>query len=137
MRAEAVVPSRPDWRVQYEQYHVSPGLRVADHLYCCGITGWDPEQGNNPADAEAQFDQAFRNVAEVLEAGGGSWRDVVKVVSYHVGELHEHIPTFVRVRDRFVTAPYPVWTAAVVTQLPDPRALLQLDVTAVLGVRDS
>ena len=133
MNREAVVPMRADWRTQYDDYHVSPAVRVGDQVYCCGITGWDPETGGYSPDAEEQFDRTFRNVAEVLEAAGCGWQDVVKAVSYHVGELHEHIPTFVRVRDRHVREPYPVWTAAVVVALPHPDALVQIEVSAVVG----
>ncbi len=52
--------------------------------------------------------------------------------SYHVGELHEHIPTFVRVRDRYVREPYPLWSAVVVA-LAHPEALVQIEVSAVVG----
>ncbi|MDP8942877.1 MAG: RidA family protein [Actinomycetota bacterium] len=130
---EAVVPTPQDWQVQYQQYHVSPAIRAGDHLYCCGVTGWDRDIGRAPTDPEAQFDRAFRNVAEVLEAASAGWADVVKAVSFHVGGLQEHIPTFVRVRDRYISEPYPVWTAAVVTELPDPTAIVEIEVTALIG----
>ena len=132
MRLEAVIPARDDWAEQYPTFHVSPGIRAGDHLYCCAVTGWDPQAGMVAGDPEAQFDQAFRNVAEILEAGGASWANVVRATSYHVGALHELIPVFVAVRDRYIVEPYPVWTAAVVSQLPDPDALVQLEVTAVI-----
>lgn len=131
MRAEAVVPQKEEWRTQYDEFHVSPAIRVGDTVYCCGITGWDAQRGGYPEDLESQFEQAFRNVGVVLGAARASWGGVVKVVSHHVGDLHSHIPAFVRVRDRFVVEPYPISTAAVVVALPHPDALIQLDVTAV------
>ncbi len=70
---EAVIPTRADWRTQYDEYHVSPAIRMGDQVHCCGITGWDP--------------------------GSGGYPQMPKSNST-VGELHEQIPTFVRVRDR-------------------------------------
>lgn len=135
MGTEAAVPDRADWKAQYESFHTSPGLRVGDTLYCGAVTGWDPALGRNPAELEAQIEQAFRNAGEILEAAGASWADVVKGVSYHVGELPAQIAPFVKVRDRYVSAPYPVWTAASVHGLPDPEARVQIELTAVLGAR--
>lgn len=135
MSTAAAVPDRADQKAQYESFHTSPGLRVGDTLYCGAVTGWAPELGRNPSELKAQIEQAFRNASQTLDAAGASWADVVKGVSYHVGHLPDHIAPFVEVRDRYVSAPYPVWTAASVAGLPDPEALVQIELTAVLCAR--
>lgn len=134
-QALPVVPERADFKTQVDSFHASPHLLVGDTLYCCAVTGWDPDLGHDPPGLPEQIEHAFRNATAILEAAGAGWSDVVKGVSYRVGDLSSHVEPFVKVRDRYVKPPYPIWTAASVTGLPDPSALVQIELTAVMGAR--
>ena len=57
--------------------------------------------------------------------------DVIEMTTYHV-QLQQHWMTFVKVKDEFVHAPYPTWTAVGVTELARPGALIEVKVTARL-----
>ena len=125
-----VVPK--GYEVQYDAWHLAPAVRVGDVLHCSGQLGIG-EDGALPASAEAQFENAFRHLANVLAAAGFELADVVELTSFHVG-LRAEMDAFVRVRDRFLAEPYPAQTAVGVAELGLPGALIELRATAV---RDS
>lgn len=58
------------------------GARVGNVLYSSGIPGVDPETGRLPPDATAQAGFAFRNMRALLEAGGATLEDVVRMTVY-------------------------------------------------------
>jgi enamine deaminase RidA (YjgF/YER057c/UK114 family) len=99
----------------YERLHFAPAVRDGRRLFCSGQIG-SLEDGSLPADPEAQFTRAFENVAAVLSEGGSSLDDLIELTTFHVG-FDTHIRTFAAVKDRFVSEPYPAWTAIGVSAL--------------------
>jgi enamine deaminase RidA (YjgF/YER057c/UK114 family) len=70
----------------------------------------------------------------VLDAGGASFADVIELVTFHIGL--DHVITFSEIKDRFVPAPYPAWTAVGVDELGGgtlPGLLVEIKATAYLG----
>lgn len=63
---------------------LSPGIRVGDLLWTAGHVGRNPETGQTPDDIRGQTRQTLLNLQRVLEAGGSSLADVVKVNIYLV-----------------------------------------------------
>ncbi|MCC6174841.1 MAG: RidA family protein [Chloroflexi bacterium] len=61
---------------------LSPGVRVGDLIWTAGHVGRDPVTGDMPADIQGQTRQTLRNLQTVLEAGGSSLANVVKVNIY-------------------------------------------------------
>ena len=60
----------------------SQGLKVGSRIYVAGQRPADAATGKIPEDFAAQAKQVLENVRHVLEAGGGSMDDVVKVTVY-------------------------------------------------------
>jgi len=117
-------------QVQYEEWHIAPGLLVGNTLYCSGQIGIDPD-GTVSSDPETQFRRAFEHVGKVLEAAGCGFEDIVEISSFHVGLL-DHMETFTKVRAQFIKKPFPAETAVGVAQLGIPGALVEIKATAVL-----
>ena len=112
----------------YEALHFAPAVKQGDRIYCSGMLGL----GSNGApitDPEAQFTRVFEGIREVLEMAGATYADVLDVTSYHV-DLSKHLQTFAKVKERYVPAPYPAWTAVGVAELALPGALVEMKVTA-------
>lgn len=61
---------------------IPPAARVGNVLCSSGIAGKDPVSGELPADAAAQARNAFAAMRQLLEAGGASLDDVVKLTVY-------------------------------------------------------
>jgi enamine deaminase RidA (YjgF/YER057c/UK114 family) len=130
MRADdIVIPA--GWEKSYERWRHAPAVRDGDLLLCSGFIGVDMVGGDGKVspDPETQFRRAFEIVGTVLAAAGLSFADVVEMTTFHVG-LREHWDTFGKVKDTFVQAPYPAWTAIGVTELAYPGALVEIKVTA-------
>lgn len=127
-KSDVLVPKGME--MAYEQFHFAPAVRAGKWLRCSGQLGTD-EKFRAIAEPEAQFVQAFENVKSVLAAAKVGFRDVVELTTFHVGLL-EHIGTFMKVKDRYLEAPYPAWTAIGVVELAAPGALVEIRVTARL-----
>ena len=119
----------PDWaKPMYDAYHFAPAVIDGDYLRCSGMIGVRPDL-TVPEDPEEQFTLAFENLRDLLAEAGCTFADVVEMTSYHVG-LAAHTATFVAVRDRFMTAPYPAWTAVGISELAFPGGLAEIQITA-------
>lgn len=111
----------PDW-------HLSPIVDAEDYVFFSGVTGFHPD-GRVDADPETQFRDAFAFVQTNLAEVGLDWSSVVEMTTYHV-DLRRHFDSFVRVKDEFIRAPYPAWTAIGVSELISPGTLLEIRVIA-------
>ena len=114
----------------YEQFHFAPAVRVGKMLYCSGQVGWEGPRTTPPTDPKAQFTLAFENLRRVLEAAGADFEDVVEISTFHVGM--QHLAAFGEVKDGFLKAPYPAWTAIGVSALFMPGLLVEIRATARL-----
>lgn len=112
----------------YDRFHFSQAVRHGALLLCSGQIGTGND-GQVPSDPAEEFRNAWRAVGRVLEAGGLGYRDIVEYTTFHVG-VREHLETFMAVRDEFLDAPWPAWTAIGVSELAVPGARVEIRVTA-------
>jgi enamine deaminase RidA (YjgF/YER057c/UK114 family) len=118
----------PAWmKPIYETYHFAPAVIDGDHLRCSGMIGFRPDL-SVPEDPTAQFTLAFENLRGLAEAGR-TFANVTEMTTYHVG-LRAHMQAFTAVKDKFMSAPYPAWTAVGISELASPGALVEIQVTA-------
>jgi enamine deaminase RidA (YjgF/YER057c/UK114 family) len=111
----------------YDRFHFAPAVRAGELLLCSGQIGTGAD-GRPPADPETQFVAAFEQVKAVLAEAGLGFSDVVELTTFHVGM--QHLTTFAAVKDRYLAAPYPAWTAIGVSELAFPGGLAEVRVTA-------
>ena len=114
----------------YQPYRLSQGFRVGDILFISGQTGID-ETGElvGIGDFDAQAEQTFRNLARVLEAGGSSLKDVVKVTIFLTDMTK--FPKIVELRGTWFTPPYPADTIVQVQSLYRPEVEIEIEAIAV------
>jgi enamine deaminase RidA (YjgF/YER057c/UK114 family) len=110
-----------DWRL-------SPGMDTGDFVFFSGITGARPDL-SVASDPEQQFRETFRYLLRNLEAADMTFDDVVEMTTYHVG-LRDHLDAFVKVKNEFVTQPYPAWSAIGVSELITEGALVEIRIIA-------
>ena len=115
----------------YDRFHFAPAVKDGNRLYCSGVIGVDADGKASP-DPETQFTQAFESLKSVLTTAGGSFADVIEMTTFHVG-LRANLGTFMKVKDRYMQAPYPAWTAIGITELAFPGGLVEIKVIARLG----
>ena len=114
----------------YEINHFAPAVIDGDRVFLSGVIGID-ENGKVPSDPEKQFVLAWERVKKVLEAAGSSLDRIVEMTTYHV-DFHDHLMTFVEVKDRFLKEPYPAWTGVGVTTLARRKGLVESGTVASL-----
>ena len=103
-------------------------VRWGNLLFICGNTarGTSAEKG----DAAAQTEAILRKMQHILEANGGSLKNVVKVTSF-VTDLREG-PEIGEVRRRMFDGAYPASTQVQVAALGTPDLKIEIEAIAVL-----
>jgi 2-iminobutanoate/2-iminopropanoate deaminase len=108
----------------------SHGVEAPDNarwLYVSGQVGVTPE-GKIAEGAEAQVEQAWRNVLSVLAAAGMGARDLVKVTTYLVNRAD--LATARTTRDRMLQGAEPASTLIFVSGLASPEWLVEIEAIA-------
>ena len=85
--------------------------------------------GQVPEDAEEEFHNAWKSVGAVLEEAGLGFDSIVEYTTYHV-DMQSHLGAFMKVRDQYLSEPWPAWTAIGTTGLAIPGARVEVRVTA-------
>ena len=114
----------------YEPFRLSQALKVGDLLFVSGQTALN-DQGElvGIGDFDQQAEQAFQNLGKVLEAGGSSFKNIVKVTI-----LLRDIDNFekiVALRGKYFHKPYPADTIFEVSSLFSTDALIEIEAIAV------
>jgi len=100
-----------------EEWGYSDAVIAGDTIYLSGIVVGLRER---ETDLQAAYDRAYRQIGAILHRAGASWDDVVDITSYHT-DITTQMEAIVAVHRRYVTAPFPAWTAIDVDRLiPDP-----------------
>jgi enamine deaminase RidA (YjgF/YER057c/UK114 family) len=112
-------------------WHFSPGVDAGDFVFFSGVTGARSDL-SVAEDPETQFREAFGFLKDHLAEAGLAFCDVVEMTTYHVG-LRKHLDTFIKVKDEFITEPYPAWTAIGVSELITRGTLVEIRAIARRG----
>ncbi len=105
-------------------WHLSPVLDTGDFVFFSGITGTHPDL-SVASDPVVQFRDTFVFLLANLRVAGLTFEHIVEMTTYHV-DLRKHLNAFVKVKDEFITEPYPAWTAIGVTELIIEGTLLEI-----------
>ena len=123
MNKKMIIPAH--LKSLHDNWHFSPGVLVGDTLYISGTIGFLPD-GTIPANPEDQYVACFENVKAVLEEVGASFDNLVEMTSFHL-ELQHSLSLFSEIRDRYVTDPYPTWTAVGVRELAMRNLIVEIN----------
>ena len=106
----------------YSQAIISNGL-----MYCSGQIPINPENGEIPEGVEAQAHQVFKNIKNLLEAGGTSIDNVIKT-SVCIKDMND----FGKINEiyaQYFTEPFPARSCVEVARVPKD-VLLETEVIA-------
>ena len=108
----------------------SQAVKVGDTVYLSGQIGLDPSTGQLVEGIESQVHRAFKNLAAVAEAAGGSLQDVVKLNVFLTDLANFALVNSVMAQ--YFQEPYPARAAVGVASLPkaalvEADAILQLN----------
>jgi len=114
----------------YEPFRLALGYRLGDLVFISGQAAID-ERGQvvGAGDFDAQAEQVFRNLKRVLEAGGSSLANVVKVTIFLTDM--SNFGKIVELRGKWFTPPYPADTIVEVSSLALPELEIEIEAIAV------
>lgn len=97
---------------------------AGDTVYLSGVVAAPAagEKGLKPA-----YERAFARIGVTLKRAGVSWDDVVDLTTFHTN-LAGQINEFVEVKNRYIKAPFPAWTAIGITALYEPTAVTEIKI---------
>jgi reactive intermediate/imine deaminase len=113
----------------YEPYLLSQAIRSGNLVFVSGQAGYGEDGRIIAGGFSAQGEQAFFNLERVLQAGGSSLRHIVKVTIFltDMTQFNE----VVRLRRKFLSAPYPADSIVEVNGLYTPEAVIEIEAIAV------
>ncbi len=97
-------------------------------LFVSGQVGVDGK-GKLLDGIDKQCEQVWKNIGQVLKAGGMSYKDIVKATIFLTDS--RFVPAYRAARDKFIKdGPYPASTLLIVQGLADPSMLVEVEVVA-------
>jgi enamine deaminase RidA (YjgF/YER057c/UK114 family) len=105
-------------------------------LFVAGQVGWDPraQPPTFPPSFAGQFEQALKNVLEVVSAAGGGPTHIARLTLY-VTDKHEYLSSLKEVGAAFrslMGRHFPAMALVVVAGLLEDSAKVEIEATAVL-----
>lgn len=108
-------------------FHFSAAARANGVVICSGQIGTGPD--GVPDTAEEEFRNAWTQIGVVLKEAGLGYENIIEYTSFHV-DMHDHLGAFMKIRDEFISEPWPAWTAIGCTGLAVPGARVEIKVVA-------
>ena len=126
---QTIMPENPEALAFQNVVGYSDAVIVDGMIYLSGVvaTPMEGEDSMTPA-----FNRAFEQLGATLARAGADWGDVVSFDTFHTdlpGQLNE----FVVVKNRYIKAPFPAWTALGVASLYEPEGLVEIKIMARVG----
>ena len=103
-------------------------------VHVAGMIGWDGDEKFHSDDFAAQARQTFRNIVDVLAAGGAKPQHIVRM-TWYVTDKREYLAALPEVGKAFreIIGHYDIAMAAVqVAALMEDRAKIEIETTAVI-----
>lgn len=123
-----VMPVTPEVRRFFTEWGFAEAVIDGDRVWLSGVVA-GLGRDETMADAEAAYDRAWRILGDVLERSGSSFDGVVDITTFHT-DLPAQFDGFRKVKDRYVRAPFPAWTAIDIDRLVPDNGLVEIKVVA-------
>lgn len=124
--AKVLMPTDPNQAKIWNEWGFADAIISGDTVYLSGVVVGTKEGDTNLEDA---YTRAFDRMGKILARAGVSWDDVVEITSYHT-DLKTQMPAIIAVKNRYVRAPFPAWTAVQVVRLIPERGITEIKLVA-------
>jgi enamine deaminase RidA (YjgF/YER057c/UK114 family) len=124
---KVLMPADEETRALYNQFGFAEAIVHGDTVYISGVIV-SPVEGLSEEEA---YDASWQYIASILERAGSSLDDVIDVTSFHT-DLPAQAEAFVASKNRYLTAPYPAWTAIDIDSLFLENGMVEIKVVARL-----
>lgn len=129
--AKVIMPDNPNQLKTWQEWGFSDAIVVGNTAYLSGVVAGTKDGDTNLEDAYAR---AFDRLGIILKKAGASWDDVVDITSFHT-DLKAQMPAIVAVKNKYIRAPFPAWTAIQVVRLIPDNGITEIKLVAKLPAR--
>lgn len=121
---QTLMPENPEARAFQEFAGFSDAVIHGDTIHLSGVVA-------GPAPGETSltpgYERAFARIDAILKRAGATWDDVLVFDTFHAGgKMREQIDALLPVKNRYIKAPFPTWTAVGVSELYEPSAVTEI-----------
>jgi len=116
----------------YEPFGFTNCVRLGDTLYLSGISAIDPQGNVIGGDIETQTVQTYKNIEQVLRAGGSNLDQILQMTSFVV-DLGKNGAGYVAARKKILMRPTYTSATIGISALMVPGLLLEVQCTAAAG----
>lgn len=104
-------------------------------IFVAGQIGWDETETIVSGDFADQFEQVLKNTLAILAEAGAGPEDVVRMTGYITDRQAylEAAPRLGAIWKKLMGRNYPAMAFVIVSGLIEPRALVEIETTAVVG----
>lgn len=128
--AKVIMPDNPANLKEWQDWGFSDAIVAGDTVYLSGVVA-GPHEGET--DLTLAYARAFERIGAILNKAGASWDDVVDITSFHT-DLTTQMPAIVAVKNRYIKAPFPAWTAIGVSRVIPDNGITEIKIVAKLPV---
>ena len=127
-QATVLLAEDPDSRQNQQDWGYADAVITGDTIYLSGVVaGLRPGE----TDLKLPYERAFYRIGAILKRSGASWDDVVDITSFHT-DLTSQMPAIVAVKNKYIVAPPPAWTAIGVSRLIPGNGITEIKMVAKL-----
>jgi len=124
--SKVVMDSDPEEAKFQAEWGYASAIRVGDTIYLSGVVA-GVRKGET--DLTLGYDRAFQRIGETLKSAGASWDDVIDITTFHT-DLTTQMPAIVAVKNRYIKAPFPTWTAIHIARLIPANGITEIKIVA-------
>jgi len=130
-QATVLLSEDPEGRKIEQEWGFADAVITGDTIYLSGVVaGLRPGE----TDLKLPYERAFARIGAILKRCGASWDDVVDITSFHT-DLTSQMPAIVAVKNKYIVAPPPAWTAIGVSRLIPDNGITEIKMVAKLPAR--
>jgi len=127
--SKVILSDEPELRKIEEQWGFADAVVAGDTVYLSGVVAG---LRSGETDLTVPYTRAFERMGAILERAGAGWDDVVDITSFHT-DLKTQMPALVTVKNKYVHAPPPAWTAIQVVRLIPDNGITEIKIVARLS----
>ena len=103
-------------------------------IVTAGVVGWDAAEQFAADDLPGQFAQALRNILAILAGDGAGPEHIVRMTCYvtDIDAYRSSLPAIGAAWKEIIGRHYPAMALVGVTALVEPKALVEIEATAVV-----
>lgn len=123
---QTLMPESAEGRAFQEMAGFSDAVVHGDTIHLSGVVA-GPATGEDSL--TPGYERAFARLDAIIRRLGATWDDVLVFDTFHKSPVAAQVEALLPVKNRYIKAPFPTWTAVGVSDLYSPGAVTEIKLT--------